>query len=84
MEKIYLWTKATDNANNTTTASTIYSALKTPRIVSEDEFINKNISFSITSEMEDTDVIYQFKINDGEWQPISKESIQTINDIKSR
>ena len=84
MEKIYLWAKATDNANNTTTASTIYSALKTPRIVSEDEFINKNISFSITSEMEDTDVIYQFKINDGEWQPISKESIQTINDIKSR
>lgn len=79
--KIYLWAKSTDNADNTTTSSSVFSALKKPSIVSEDEFINKNISFKITSETEDTDVLYQFKINDGEWQNITKDSTYTITDI---
>lgn len=79
--KIYLWAKSTDNADNTTTSSSVFSALKKPSIVSEDEFVNKNISFKVTSETEDTDVLYQFKINDGEWQSISKDSTHTITDI---
>lgn len=81
MGKIYLWAKSTDNADNTTTSSSIFSALKKPSIVSEDEFVNKNISFKVTSETEDTDVLYQFKINDGEWQSITKDSSHTITDI---
>lgn len=79
--KIYLWAKSTDNADNTTTSSSIFSELKKPSIVSEDEFVNKNISFKLTSETEDTDVLYQFKINDGEWQSITKDSNHTITDI---
>lgn len=81
MEEIYLWAKATDNIGNTTISSSVFSALKDPSIVSEDEFVNKNISFSVTSETEDTDVLYQFKINDGEWQSITKDSARTITDI---
>lgn len=79
--KIYLWAKSTDNADNTTTSSSVFSALKKPSIVSENEFVNKNISFKVTSETEDTDVLYQFKINDGKWQSISKDSTHTITDI---
>lgn len=81
MGKIYLWAKSTDNADNTTTSSSVFSALKKPSIVSENEFVNKNISFKATSETEDTDVLYQFKINDGEWQSITKDSSHTITDI---
>jgi LPXTG-motif cell wall-anchored protein len=81
MGKIYLWAKSTDNANNSTTSSSAFSTLKKPSIVSEDEFVNKNISFKITSETEDVDVLYQFKINDGEWQSITKDSTHTITDI---
>lgn len=81
MEKIYLWAKSTDNADNTTTSSSVFSALKKTSIISENEFVNKNISFKVTSETEDTDVLYQFKINDGEWQSITKDSNHTITDI---
>ena len=79
--KIYLWAKSTDNADNTTISSSVFSTLNTPNIISEDEFINKNISFKLDSETEDTDVLYQFKINDGEWQDITKNSAHTITDI---
>lgn len=81
-EKIYLWAKAIDKAGNETIKSTSYSSIKKPEINSEDEFINKYITFKINSSNEDKDIIYQFRINDGEWTDISVNSNHTITDKK--
>lgn len=78
--KLYLWARATDNVNNTTVSSTTYSEIKSPTIVSEDEFIDEYIAFKLTGE-NDSDVIYQFKIDDGEWQTITINSTHTITNI---
>lgn len=80
--KIYLWAKAIDKAGNETIESTSYSSIKKPEINSEDEFINKYITFKLNSSNEDTDIMYQFKINDGEWTDISANSNHTITNIK--
>lgn len=82
-DKIYLWAKATDNAGNTAVVSSTFSTLRRPSIVSDSEFVNKDITFKLTSETEDTDVQYQFKIDDGEWQNINKDTVHTISDAKT-
>ena len=79
--KIYLWAKADDNIGNTTITNTIYNTIKSPIILSEDEFVNEYISFKLNSENEDTDIIYEFKIDDGEWQYITVDSYYTITNI---
>lgn len=79
-EKIYLWAKAIDKAGNETIESTSYSSIKKPEINSEDEFINRYITFKINSSNEDNDIIYQFKIDDGEWKNISVDSNCSITD----
>lgn len=81
--EIYLWALSTDNLDNTTVSSSKFSELIKPTIVSEDSFVNKNISFKLTSETKDSDVLYQFKINDGEWENITKDSSHTITNIKN-
>lgn len=78
---LYLWAKATDKADNSTISSTVFSAIKKPTITSENEFVNKYANFKLNSENEDSDIIYQFKINDGEWQNITKDSSHTITNI---
>ena len=77
---IYLWAKAIDNLNNATISSTAFKDIKEPEIITEDEFTNKYASFKLNSN-NDEDVIYQFKINDGEWQNVTKNSIYTITNV---
>lgn len=79
---IYLWAIATDTLGNETIEYSRFSEIKKPTIITEGQFVNENASFKLTSNNEDTDVIYEFKINDGEWQVITKESLHTITDIK--
>ena len=43
-EKIYLWAKAEDNIENTTTLSTTFNAITKPTILAEDEFVNEYAS----------------------------------------
>ncbi len=78
--KLYLWARATDNVGNETISSTTYSEIESPTIDSENEFINEYIKFKLTSNNDD-DVIYQFKIDDGEWQTITVDSYYTITNI---
>ena len=78
---LYLWAKATDKADNFTISSTVFNDIKKPTITSENEFVNKYANFKLNSENEDSDVIYQFKINNGEWQNITKDSLHTITNI---
>lgn len=78
--KLYLWARATDNVGNDTISSTTYSEIKSPTINSEKEFINEYIKFKLTSDNDD-DVIYQFKIDNGEWQTITVDSYHTITNI---
>ncbi len=78
---IYLWAIAKDNAENTTTSSTIFNEIKKPEILAEDEFVNEYASFKLNSENQDEDITYQFKIDDGEWQNINKDSLYTITNI---
>lgn len=78
---LYLWAKATDKADNSTISSTAFSTIKKPTITSENEFVNKYANFKLNSENEDSDVIYQFKINNREWQNITKNSSHTITNI---
>jgi len=80
--KIYLWARATDNLNNETIASTKFNDIKKPIIIAEDKFTNEFAKFKVDSENEDDDVIYEFKINDGEWNTITKDMTYTISNIK--
>ena len=78
---IYLWAKATDNTDNSTTLSTKFNTIKTPTITAEDTFTNEYAKFKVNSENEDNDITYEFKINDGEWQTITKDMTYTISNI---
>ena len=78
---IYLWAKATDNTDNFTVSSIKFSAIREPEILSEDTFTNEHAKFKLNSNNEDDDVTYEFKINDGEWQTITKDMIYTISNI---
>ena len=79
---IYLWAKATDNTDNATISSTKFSVIKKPVITAEDTFTNEYANFKVNSENEDNDIIYEFKINDGEWQTITEDMTYTISNIK--
>ena len=79
---IYLWAKATDNTDNDTISSTKFSAIKKPVITAEDSFTNEYANFKVNNENEDNDVIYEFKINDGEWQTITENMKYTISNIR--
>lgn len=81
---IYLWALATDNANNSTTQHTTYSEVKAPTIVAENEYTGTNTSFKLTCEDVDADLIYQFTINDGEWQIIDKDTLYEITNSTSK
>lgn len=80
-EIIYLWAKATDNTDNPTVSSTKFNPIKKPTIVAEDTFTNEYAKFKVNSDNED-EVIYEFKINDGEWGAITKDMIYTISNVE--
>lgn len=81
-ETLYLWAKAIDDLDNTTTESTVFSVIKNPIIETKEEFINEFATFKLNSENQDSDINYQFKIDDGEWESISKDSLYTITNVK--
>lgn len=78
--KLYLWAKADDNVGNETISSTSYAKIVAPVIETSDKFTNEYASFKLNSDNEE-EVIYQFKINDGEWQNISVDSLHTVTNI---
>lgn len=80
-EIIYLWAKAVDSVGNETISSTSYAKINQPIIEANEKFTNEYASFKLNSDNED-EVIYQFKINDGEWQNISVDSLHTITNIE--
>lgn len=79
---VYLWVKTVDNIGNETISSTKFNAIKKPVIETEDKFTNEYAKFKVNSDNEDNDIIYEFKINNGEWQTITKDMTYTISNIK--
>lgn len=80
-------TKATDNVGNTSeskeiTVTTDKTKLGKPNIISENNFINKCANFKLNSENKGSSIKYQFKINNGNWQEIAKDTTYTITNIK--
>lgn len=80
-EIIYLWAKATDNTDNATVSSTKFSAIEKPIIIAEDTFTNEYAKFKVNSDNED-EMIYEFKINDGEWGTITEDMTYTISNVE--
>ncbi len=77
-DTIYLWARATDNVDNETVECTVFSPIKEPTIISDDEFIERYVCFKLNSDNEDDDVIYQFKIDDGQWQTVAEDNLYTV------
>lgn len=81
-------TKATDNAKNVAESKELVVKteeikLKTPNIITKNEFINEYAKFKLNSENSDDNIKqYQFKINNGKWQEIEKNTTYTITNIK--
>lgn len=81
---IYLWTRITDKAGNVTTLTKPINAVKAPTIVAENEFSQKYAKFKLEDNINNVNdvLLYQYKINNGEWKNCNKDTEITLDGLK--